>query len=66
LRSLGHSLETRDDIERVCIHRCLEPEDLDKRLNGFWLAGPVGHLHRPQAKAFHLLKKLDLGAVDSS
>ena len=26
----------------------------------------MGQLHRPQAKAFHLLKKLDLGPLEST
>jgi hypothetical protein len=35
LRSIGQSLDTTDDIERVCITIGLAPEDLDKHLDGF-------------------------------
>jgi hypothetical protein len=65
LRSLGHSLNTKDDIERVCIQQGLLPEDLNKRLNGFGWQDAWDNFTGPQAKAFHLLKKLDLGAADS-
>jgi hypothetical protein len=65
LRSLGHSLDTREDVERVCFQEGLAPEDLDKRLNGFGWQDSWDNFTGPQAKAFHLLKKLDLGAADS-
>ena len=65
LRSLGHSLDTREDIERVCIQQGLVPEDLDKRLNGFGWQDSWDNFTGPQAKAFHLLKKLDVFAADS-
>jgi hypothetical protein len=65
LRSLGHSLNTEDDIDRVCARQGLEPEDLDKRLNGFGWQDGWDNFTGPQAKAYHLLKKLDLGAADS-
>jgi hypothetical protein len=35
LTRLGHRLDTDDDVKRVCVHEGLEPEDLDKHLNGF-------------------------------
>ena len=66
LRSLGHSLDTKEDIERVCIQQGLVPEDLDKRLNGFGWQDAWDNFTGPQAKAFHLLKKLDLGSLDST
>ena len=66
LRSLGHSLDTREDIERVYIRQGLAPEDLDKRLNGFGWQDAWDNFSGPQAKAFHLLKKLDLGPLDST
>jgi hypothetical protein len=66
LCSLGHRLETNDDIKRVCIQMGVEPEDLDKRLNGFGWQDEGDNFTGPQAKAFHLLKKLDLGAGDST
>jgi hypothetical protein len=62
LRSLGHSLDTREDIERVCFQEGLAPEE---RLNGFGWQDSWDNFTGPQAKAFHLLKKLDLGAADS-
>jgi hypothetical protein len=65
LRSLGRSLDTRDDLERVCVQEGLAPEDLDKRLNRFGWQDSWDNFTGPQAKAFHLLKKLDLGAADS-
>jgi hypothetical protein len=66
LRSLGHRLNTREDIERVCIQQGLVPEALDKRLDGFGWQDSWDNFTGPQAKAFHLLKKLDLGPVDST
>jgi hypothetical protein len=66
LRSLGHRLDTREDVERVCIQQGLAPEDLDKRLNGFGWQDAWDNFSGPQAKAFHLLKKLDLGPLDST
>jgi hypothetical protein len=65
LRSLGHRLETNEQIEPVCMQEGLEPHDLDKRLNGFSWEDAWDNFTGPQAKAFHLLKKLDLGADDS-
>ena len=64
LRSLGHSLDTREDIERVCIQQGLVPEDLDKRLNGFGWQDSWDNFTDPQARALQLLKKLDLGPTD--
>jgi hypothetical protein len=65
LRSLGRRLETNEEIERVCMQEGLEPHDLDKRLNGFGWEDAWDNFTGPQAKAFHLLKKLDLGDADS-
>jgi hypothetical protein len=45
--------------------RGLKPEDLDKRLNGFGSQDSWDNFTGSQAKAFHLLKKLDLSAADS-
>ena len=66
LRSLGHPLETEDDIERVCYQRDLPREDLDTRLNGFGWQDQWDNFTGPQAKAFHLLKDLDLGHAGSA
>jgi hypothetical protein len=66
LRSRGHRLDTQDDIERVCFREGLDPEDLDERLSGFGWEGAWDNYTSPQAKAFHLLKKLDLGGAPNS
>ena len=64
LRTLGHSLETDDDIERACNDLDLLPADLDTRLNGFGWEDRWDNFAGPQAKAFHLLKDLDLARQD--
>ena len=61
LRSLGHILETDDDIKRVCNERHLLPEELDARLDGFGWQDQWDNFTGPQARAHHLLKGLDLG-----
>ena len=61
LRSLGHPLETDDEIERACRKFDLPVDDLDTRLNGFGWEDRWDNFAGPQAKAFHLLKGLDLG-----
>ena len=61
LRSLGHRLETDDEIERVCREHDLPLDDLDVRLNGFGWEDRWDNFTGPQAKAHHLLKDLDLG-----
>jgi hypothetical protein len=66
LRSLGHPLETDDEIERVCNERHLTREDLDARLTGFGWEDRWDNFAGPQAKAFHLLKDLDLGHAGSA
>ena len=53
------------DRSRVCAQEGLEPEELDKRLSGFGWEDAWDNFTGPQAKAFHLLKKLDLGVGDS-
>jgi hypothetical protein len=66
LRALGHPLETEDDIERACNEFDLPREDLDTRLNGFGWEDRWDNFAGPQAKAFHLLKDLDLGQAGSA
>ena len=66
LRSLGHSLETYDEIERACRKYDLPVDDLDTRLNGFGWEDRWDNFAGPQAKAFHLLKGLDLGPSGSA
>jgi hypothetical protein len=65
LASLGVPLGTEDDIERVCNERDLPREDLDARLNGFGWQDRWDNFTGPQARAFHLLKSIDLGPADS-
>jgi hypothetical protein len=66
LRSLGHRLDTDDDIERVCRERGLSLDELDVRLNGFGREDSWDNFTGPQAKAHHLLKGLDLGGAGSA
>jgi hypothetical protein len=66
LHSLGHRLETNDDIARACRQRKLDAEELDTLVDGFWWEDRWDNFAGPQARAYHLLKKLDLtGAPDS-
>ena len=41
------------------------PEDLDERLNGFWLGGRMGQLHRPPGEGVSPAQEADLGPADS-
>jgi hypothetical protein len=66
LRSLGHRLETPDEIERVCREHDLPRDELDVRLNGFGWEDSWDNFTGPQAKAHHLLKDLDLGGSGSA
>ena len=66
LRSLGHPLETDDEIERACRKYDLPVDDLNTRLNGFGWEDRWDNFAGPQAKAFHLLKSLDLGHSGSA
>ena len=66
LRSLGHCLETPDEIERVCREHDLPLDELDVHLNGFGWEDSWDNFTGPQAKAHHLLKGLDLGGAGSA
>jgi hypothetical protein len=66
LRSLGHPLETDDEIERACRKYDLPVDDLDTRLNGFGWEDRWDNFTGPQAKAHHLLKDLDFGDFGSA
>jgi hypothetical protein len=66
LRGLGHRLDTQGDVERVRIQDGQEPQDLDTRLNGFNWEDAWDNFNGPQAKAFHLLKSLDLGSASDA
>ena len=57
LRSLGHCLETPDEIERVCREHDLPLEELDVRLNGFGWEDSWDNFTGPHAKAHHLLMR---------
>jgi hypothetical protein len=66
LRSLGHPLDTQDEIERVCREHDLSLDELDVHLNGFGWEDSWDNFTGPQAKAHHLLKGLDLGGAGSA
>jgi hypothetical protein len=66
LRSLGRRLETSEDIERACIEHGLLEEELDAKVNGFSWEDRWDNFAGPQAEAFHLLEKLDLGSAPDS
>ena len=60
LRPLGYTFETQEDYERACREMSLEPEDVDKHLDGYGWASYWEHNESPQAKAAILLKELKL------
>ena len=60
LRPLGYTFETQEDYERAYREMSLEPEDLDKHLDGYGWASYWEHNETPQAKAAILLKELKL------
>ena len=66
LRSLGHPLETHDEIERACGEYGLPVDDLDTLLDGFGWEDRWDNLDGPLAKAHYLLKDLDLGQAGSA
>ena len=66
LRSRGHRLDTDADIARVCAQNgSLTLEELDRTLDAYGWQDMWDNSMGPQAKAHHLLKKLDLGALTS-
>ena len=65
LRSKGHRLDTDEDVERILAEESLTPEELDSPLDGFGWEDIWDNFNGPQAKAYHLLKGLDLGSHDS-
>ena len=66
LRSRGHRLDIDDDIARVCAQNgSLTLEELDRTLDAYGWQDMWDNFTGPQAKAHHVLKKLDLGAPDS-
>jgi hypothetical protein len=66
LRTLGHPVETDEEIERACRDYDLPLGELDVRLNGFGWEDSWDNFTGPQAKAHHLLKGLDLGGAGSA
>jgi hypothetical protein len=52
-------------VRRACDARSMEPEELDGRVNGFSWEDRWDNFTGPQARAFHLLKSIDLGPADS-
>ena len=65
LRSRGDRLDSEEDIERVCSRNGLTLEELDNAVNGFGWEDICDNFTSPQAKAYHLLKEIDLGGADS-
>lgn len=63
LRSAGYGLDTADDLERIYFEKGLTPEDMDKPVDGFGWEDLWDNVTSPQAKAFHLLKGIDLGSA---
>ena len=66
LLSLGRRLDTDYEIERVCVEHDLLPEKLDAKVDGYWWQDRWDHFTGPQAKAYHLLKNLELGGSPDS
>ena len=66
LLSLGRRLDTDHEIERVCVEHDLLPEELDAKVDGYWWQDRWDHFTGPQAKAYHLLKNLELGGSPDS
>ena len=66
LRSHGFRLDTADDIERIYFEKGLTPADLDKPLDGFGWEDMWDNFNGPQAKAYHLLRGLDLASDPDS
>ena len=63
LQSRGYRLETGEDIARACAQNgSLSLEELDRPLDGFGWEDMWDNFNGPQAKAYHLLKGLDLGS----
>ena len=66
LLRLGRRLDTDYEIKRVCVEHDLLPEKLDAKVDGYWWQDRWDHFTGPQAKAYHLLKNLDLGGSPGS
>jgi hypothetical protein len=66
LLSLGRRLDSDHEIEQVCVEHDLLPEELDTKVDGYWWQDHWDHFSGPQAKAYHLLKSLDLGSASVS
>ena len=50
----------------MCGEHDLLPEKLDAKVDGYWWQDRRDHFTGPQAKAYHLLKNLDLGGSPGS
>ncbi|RWK11863.1 hypothetical protein [Mesorhizobium sp.] len=62
----GYRLATEADVERVCSERDLRPNELDTHIDGFGWEDLWDNINSPQARAYHLLKGLDLGSAPNS
>jgi hypothetical protein len=65
LTSLGVPLGTEEEVRRACAERGMEPEELATTVNGYSWEDRWDNVTGPQARAFHLLKSIDLGPADS-
>jgi hypothetical protein len=66
LRDLGYQLESPDEIRRAFSERHVTPEQLNAKVDGYWWQDRWDNFTGPQAKAFHLLKELQVGAPPDS
>jgi len=57
----GHTLETEEDIAQVCGENSFKPEDLEYEMDEYAWADAWEYSESPQAKAYALLKELNLG-----
>ena len=57
----GYRLETTDDIARVCGENSLAPEELEHEIDEYAWADAWECSESPRAKAYSLLKELNLG-----
>ena len=59
MRGIPH--QTERDVHRIWAEHNVEPEDYDEPVDEFWWETRFDLETGPTAKAYHLLKKIDLG-----
>jgi hypothetical protein len=62
----GYALDSKADIERTCLEASIPEDNLDDLLDGFGWQDRWDNFSGPQARAYHLLKNLDLGLPPNS